>query len=107
MVWIEGRSDAQTPLAAADVGILPSHEEGVSNSLIEMMAGALPVIATRVGGNVDAIVDGESGLLVPVKGAAALAAAIAKLHGDPALRRSMGAAARARRRAFFARRLCR
>ncbi len=96
IVWIEGRSDAQTPLAAADLGILPSHQEGFSNSLIEMMAGALPVIATRVGGNVDAVVDGESGLLVPVKDAAALAGAIATLHCDAALRRSMGDAARAR-----------
>lgn len=96
IVWVEGRFDAQSPLAAADVGILPSHQEGFSNSLIEMMAGALPVVATRVGGNIDAVVDGESGLLVPVKNVAALAAAIAKLHGDAALRRSMGDAARAR-----------
>lgn len=96
IVWVEGRFDAQSPLAAADVGILPSHQEGFSNSLIEMMASALPVIATRVGGNIDAVVDGESGLLVPAKDAAALAEAIARLHGDAALRRSMGDAARSR-----------
>lgn len=96
IVWLENRSDAQSPLAAADVGLLPSHQEGFSNSLIEMMAIGLPVVATRIGGNLDAVVDGESGILVPVKDAAALAAAIARFYNGAALRRSMGDAARAR-----------
>ena len=105
IVWIEGRADAQSPLAAADIGVLPSHQEGFSNSLIEMMASGLPVIAAKIGGNIDAVVDRESGLLYAVKDVAALAVAIIALHDDPAGRQSMGAAARARRRKFFARRL--
>lgn len=96
IVWLEDRSDAQSPLAAADIAVLPSHQEGFSNSLIEMMGCGLPVIATRVGGNIDAIVDGESGFLVPVKDPAALGAAIVALHDDGGLRHRMGAAARQR-----------
>jgi glycosyltransferase involved in cell wall biosynthesis len=96
IVWLEGRSDAQTPLAAADIAVLPSHQEGFSNSLIEMMGCGLPVIATRVGGNIDAVVDGESGLLVAVGDVPALAAAILALHDDRPRRLAMGGAARAR-----------
>lgn len=96
IVWIENRADAQAPLAAADIGVLPSHQEGFSNSLIEMMASGLPVIASRIGGNIDAVADGETGLLFAVKDAAALAAAILALHDNPARRQNMGAAARQR-----------
>jgi glycosyltransferase involved in cell wall biosynthesis len=96
IVWLEDRSDAQSPLAAADIAVLPSHQEGFSNSLIEMMGCGLPVIATRVGGNTDAIVDGESGLLVAVGDVPALAAAILALHDNRPRRLAMGGAARAR-----------
>jgi glycosyltransferase involved in cell wall biosynthesis len=101
ILWLGERSDTQNLLAAADLGVLPSHEEGFSNSLIEKMASALPVVATRVGGNSDAIVDGESGRLVPVRDAAALGAAIVALYEDPGLRARMGAAARLRVERFF------
>jgi len=101
IVWVEDRMDAQTALAAADVAVVPSHQEGFSNSLIEAMACALPVIATRVGGNLDAIVDGESGLLVPVQDPAALMAAISRLRDDAALRQRLGTTARSRVQALF------
>lgn len=101
IVWVEDRMDAQTALAAADIAVVPSHQEGFSNSLIEAMAAALPVIATRVGGNRDAVVDGESGLLVPVQDPAALLAAISRLADDAALRQRLGAAARSRVKALF------
>jgi glycosyltransferase involved in cell wall biosynthesis len=96
ILWLGERSDPQTVLAAADLGVLPSHQEGFSNSLIEKMAQGLPVIATRVGGNSDAVVDGENGRLVPVADPTALGAAIAELYEGPDLRTRMGAAARLR-----------
>jgi glycosyltransferase involved in cell wall biosynthesis len=96
IVWVEDRMNAQTPLAAADIAVVPSHQEGFSNSLLEVMACGLAVVATRVGGNIDAIIDGESGLLVPAKDAAALMAAIFRLYDDPVLRQRLGAAARSR-----------
>ncbi len=77
VLWLGEQSNPQATLAAADLGVLPSHQEGFSNSLIEKMAQGLPVIATRVGGNSDAIIDGESGWLVPVADPTALGAAIA------------------------------
>jgi glycosyltransferase involved in cell wall biosynthesis len=100
IVWVETSVDADVALAA-DVSVLPSHQEGFSNSLLEAMACAVPVIATRVGGNPDAVVDGESGLLVPPRDPAALAAALVALHEDAALRRRLGDTARARVAALF------
>jgi glycosyltransferase involved in cell wall biosynthesis len=96
ILWLGERSDPQVLLAAADLGVLPSHQEGFSNSLIEKMAHALPVVATRVGGNSDAVVDGESGRLVPVADPTALGAAIVAFYEDPGLRTRLGAAARLR-----------
>ncbi len=101
VVWVEDCTDARTPLAAADIAVLPSHQEGFSNSLLEAMASGLSVVATRVGGNIDAVVDDESGLLVPVKDPAALKAAISRLYRDAALRERLGSAARARVRTRF------
>jgi glycosyltransferase involved in cell wall biosynthesis len=101
VVWLEEYMNAPTVLPAADIAVVPSHQEGFSNSLIEAMACALPVIATRVGGNIDAIVDGESGLLVPARDSTALMAAISRLRDDIMLRQRFGAAARSRVKALF------
>ena len=62
----------------------------------EAMAHGRPVVATAVGGLVDAVEDGVTGLLVPPRDAAALRAALERLLGDTELRRSLGAAARER-----------
>ncbi|MEX2352576.1 MAG: glycosyltransferase family 4 protein, partial [Gammaproteobacteria bacterium] len=85
----------------ADLGVLPSHQEGFSNSLLEMMAAGLPVIATDVGGNGEAIIDNASGLLVPPQDPKALGHAIARIAADPVLRRGLGDSARARMRECF------
>jgi glycosyltransferase involved in cell wall biosynthesis len=106
ILWLGERSDTQALLAAADIGVLPSHQEGFSNSLIEKMAQALPVIATRVGGNSDAIVDGESGYLVPVADPTALGEAISALYEDASLRMRFGAAARKRIESLFTLETC-
>lgn len=88
-------------LAAADLFCLPSYREGFGSVAIEAGALGLPVIATRVTGLVDAVVDGETGRLVPAKDAAALAAAMADLLDDDALRRRLGEAGRRRAVAGF------
>jgi glycosyltransferase involved in cell wall biosynthesis len=97
---------SREPYAAADIGLLVSHTEGFSNALIEGMAAGLPMIATAVGGNLDAVADGGTGLLVPVADPAALAAAIVRLAGDDALRRRIGSAAGAVTEARFSLEAC-
>jgi glycosyltransferase involved in cell wall biosynthesis len=82
------------PYAASDIGILASHTEGFSNSLIEGMAAGLPMIATRVGGNLDALDDGENGFLVERGSLDELANAILALAEMPDLRQRMGLAGR-------------
>lgn len=76
-----------------DVSALTSFSEGFPNSLVEAMAAGRPVIATAVGGNVDAVRD-ETGFLVPVSAPADVAAALERLMSDDALRLRMGSAAR-------------
>jgi glycosyltransferase involved in cell wall biosynthesis len=96
MMWLGERSDVGALLAASDIFVLPSHQEGFSNALLEAMAASLPAIATAVGGNLDAVTDDETGLLVRPNDPNALAAALIRLAGDPALRRRLGDAARQR-----------
>jgi glycosyltransferase involved in cell wall biosynthesis len=90
------RSDIPDLLGAADMGLLSSHEEGFSNAILEKMAAGLPVIATDVGGNSEAIVEGVTGLLVPPRDPEIFGAAIVKLRSDRALARRMGDAGKAR-----------
>lgn len=90
------RHDVARVLAAADVFALPSHFEGLPMSVIEAMLTGLPVVATDVRGPREQVVGGETGFLVPPATVQPLAAALAKLAEDPALRARMGAAGRAR-----------
>jgi len=76
-----------------DVSVLTSLSEGFPNSLVEAMAAGRPVVATAVGGNVDAVRP-ETGILVPVGAPAELASAIERLLSEDSLRLRMGAAAR-------------
>jgi glycosyltransferase involved in cell wall biosynthesis len=89
------------PHALFDVSVLPSRSEGFPNVVLEAMAAATPVVATAVGGTRDAVVSGETGLLVPPGDTQALAIAIESLLGDPARRASLGAAAQQRARHFY------
>jgi glycosyltransferase involved in cell wall biosynthesis len=79
-------------LSAADIFVLPSRSEGFSNAIVEAMAASLPVVATNVGGNAEAVQDGVSGFVVPSEDTAALATAIVRLLSDPVKARAMGAA---------------
>ncbi len=87
-----GVANLREYLSTADIFVLPSRSEGFSNAIVEAMAASLPVVATDVGGNAEAVADGVSGFIVPSEDAAALAAAISGLLSDPPKAREMGAA---------------
>jgi glycosyltransferase involved in cell wall biosynthesis len=82
--------DVRQSLVETDVFVLPSRSEGFSNAAIEAMAASLPIVATDVGGNGEAVADGINGLLVPADDPEALAAAISRLLSDPIKARAMG-----------------
>ncbi|MCK9538950.1 glycosyltransferase [Dokdonella sp.] len=90
------RRDAPALMQAADLLVLPSRDEGLSNVVIEAMAAGCPVLATRVGGNPELIEDQVSGILFDSGDGVALGAALAELCADAPRRQAMGEAARAR-----------
>jgi sugar transferase (PEP-CTERM/EpsH1 system associated) len=90
------RKDIPVVLAAMDLFALPSIAEGMSNTVLEAMASALPVVATRVGGSPEMVEDGVNGRLVPRQDPNALRAAIADYLGDGHLRHLHGKASRER-----------
>jgi glycosyltransferase involved in cell wall biosynthesis len=95
-VFLGERTDVPELLAAADLVVLPSLFEGLPVSVLEAMAAERPVIATAIGGTDEAVTTEVSGLLVPPRDPSALAAAIRRLAGDPALAQRLAAAGRAR-----------
>ena len=95
------REDAAGLLAAADFLVCPSRHEPLGNVVIEAWAAGRPVLAAASVGPRGLIADGESGLLVPTDDAAALAAAMARMATDPALRARLAEAGRAAWEARF------
>ncbi len=89
------RDDVPRLLAAADLLVLPSLFEGLPNVVLEAMRFRKPVVATAAPGTTEVVVDGETGLLVPLHDPPALAKAIRTLTDDPALALRMGEAGRA------------
>jgi glycosyltransferase involved in cell wall biosynthesis len=97
-----GAFDDPVPiLSRMDVFVLSSHMEGMSNALLEAMASGRPVVATRVGGNSEVVVDGVTGFLVPPRDPPRLAEAMLAILSDPARAAAMGAAGRARVEAHY------
>ena len=94
--FVGSRTDVPDLLRASDLFVHPSREEGFSNAILEAMAAGLPVVACAVGGNPEAVVDGETGRLVPSRDAAAFGSAVAELLADPEKRKAMGEAGRVR-----------
>jgi glycosyltransferase involved in cell wall biosynthesis len=82
--------DIPALLRDAQLYVQASHQEGLPNSVLEAMASALPVVATRVSGHEDVVCDGSTGLLVPPADPRALAQAMQTLVDSPALRQRMG-----------------
>jgi glycosyltransferase involved in cell wall biosynthesis len=97
------RADVPAFLASLDVAVLCSRSEGMSNAVLEYMAAGRPIVATAVGGNVELLTDGVTGLLVPPSDATSLATAIDRLLGDRALAARLGDAARRRARQRYSR----
>ena len=97
LAWFAGeRDDIPQIMRGIDCFVLPSRAEGISNTILEAMACALPVVATAVGGNTELIQEGDTGRAVPAADPVALAQAIATYFCDPALARRHGRAARTR-----------
>jgi len=101
VVFTGFRADVADLLRAADLFALPSLREGLPNGALEAMAAGLPVVATAADGVPDAVVDGETGLLVPPGQAAPLRDAVARLLTEPNLAARMGHAGRERVREHF------
>lgn len=94
------RPDVYRYIAALDVVVVPSVTEAFAHALLEAMVCARPVVATAIEGNLDAFVDGHSGIYVP-RSPAAVAAAVSSLLADPERARRLGEAARARAEVAF------
>jgi glycosyltransferase involved in cell wall biosynthesis len=86
------RGDVDVCYSAMDISVLTSSSEGLSITLLESMRHRLPVVATDVGGNSEATVDGVTGFLVPVDDPSAFVERVAELSHDSERRRGMGEA---------------
>jgi glycosyltransferase involved in cell wall biosynthesis len=96
VIFMGLRNDIPNLMAASDVSVLPSYEEGFSNVILESMAAGLSVVTTRVGGNPDVVVDGVTGWLVPSQSPKELAIKIVDLLNNPKKARKWGEMGRQR-----------
>jgi glycosyltransferase involved in cell wall biosynthesis len=97
LAWLPGeREDVPDVMRSLDAFVLPSLAEGISNAILEAMSSALPVLATRVGGNAELVAEGSTGTLVQAGDAQALAQALVAMAQDPARAKTQGLAGRQR-----------
>jgi glycosyltransferase involved in cell wall biosynthesis len=95
MTFLGLRDDVPALMAAFDVLVVPSLNEGMGRVILEAGAAGTPVVASRVGGIPDVVRDGETGVLIPPRDPAAIAEAVIALERDRARGRAMGEAGRA------------
>ena len=95
------RNDIPQLLALSELSVLPSHEEGFSNTILESMAAGLPVVATNVGGNPEAVLDGKTGWLVPPENPTVMAEKIIDLLSNPERAKSWGEQGRKKVKKLF------
>ena len=102
LAWLPGeRSDVADIMRGLHLFALPSLAEGISNTILEAMASALPILATNVGGNADLVIPGLTGHIVQSADPRAMALRMVELASDPELARGMGQAGRQRAQAAF------
>ena len=89
-LFLGRRNDVPRILSCCNLAVLPSKAEGLPNALLEHLAAGLPTIATSVGGNVEIVQDGKTGLLVPPENAPELAKALLRLLRDPEFAARLG-----------------
>ena len=106
VIWLSSRRDTYDLMRASDIGISSSHEEGLSNSVLEGMALGLPMIVTDVGGNPELITDGETGLVVPARNPSLMGRACVRLARNASLRKSMEQAGEKRALSKFSMEAC-
>jgi glycosyltransferase involved in cell wall biosynthesis len=94
VTFLPGRLDLLPLFQQSSLFVLSSLREGLPNVILEAMAAGLPVVATRVGGIPEVVDDGRTGLLVPARGAHAMASALDGLLADENLRNTFGKAGR-------------
>ncbi len=94
VTWLGHIDDISSLWRRCHFAVLPSHREGLPMSLLEAAACGKPMIATDAPGCREIVIDGQTGLLVPIEDATALAEAIARLANSPELRQRFGRAAR-------------
>jgi glycosyltransferase involved in cell wall biosynthesis len=92
--FVGGITNLREHLSTSDIFVLPSRSEGFSNAIVEAMAASLPVVATNVGGNAEAVEDGVTGFIVPSDDPVTLSAAITQLISNPSQAKAMGEAGR-------------
>jgi len=84
------RDDVPRILGCCDIAVLPSKAEGLPNAVLEYLAAGLPTVASSVGGNLEVVQEGKTGLLVPPQDASALAEGILRLLRDPDFAAKLG-----------------
>ncbi len=94
VIFAGHRTDTPELLAQAAISVLPSHSEGLSNTLLESMAAGIPTIATNVGGNPELVKDHVNGILIPVQSPEHLAQAMRVILDDSELAKRFGRAAK-------------
>ena len=94
VTMVEKNADMPAFYSALDVFVVPGRHDGISSAALEAMATGLPVVAANAGANMEAVRDGETGMLVPEDNAAILARILAQLAEDPSRRKTLGERAR-------------